>query len=84
MMSRRIVTTLAAGVLLVTAASGAVAQDEELRMGDDPAYAQRVEVPEPASPCRTRPTGTSRSRWNTGKRGRAIPTRAAGMSCAEP
>ena len=46
MMSRRIVTTLAAGVLVVTAAGGAVAQDEELRMGDDPAYFERVEVPE--------------------------------------
>ena len=46
MMSPRILTTLAAGVLVVTATGGAVAQDEELRMGDDPAYAQRVEVPE--------------------------------------
>jgi len=44
---RRIMTIgLAAGLLLATTVGTATAQDEDLRMGDDPAYFEQVEVPE--------------------------------------
>jgi hypothetical protein len=45
-MPRRIAASLIAGVLVIAFTPAVVAQDEEERMGDDPAYTQRVEVPE--------------------------------------
>ena len=45
-MRRVWLSCLAAAVLLATTAGGALTQDEDLRMGDDPAYFERVEVPE--------------------------------------
>lgn len=45
-MRRVWLSCLAAAVLLTTMAGGALTQDEDLRMGDDPAYFERVEVPE--------------------------------------
>jgi|GEM_PF-1719228 len=45
-MRRALASGLAAGLLLTTAAGVTIAQDEELRMGDDPAYFERFEVPE--------------------------------------